>query len=187
LFLKKLQNSSGSIFKNQPIIAVTGRADLDREVYTKAGFSHVVSKPYSPRHLLEIINSIYTKSEFPLNRDHVDDTEADPTKAYSLVSLRTFMSNEDNALNELLLLFKETTIENLVLLEEGIAKKNELNIKNIAHRMAPMFKQIEAHEIHSIIHDFENKEASYEEMEVNFQSVKEKIKALFFLLDKEII
>jgi len=187
LFLKKLQNSSGSIYKNQPIIAVTGRADLDREVYTKAGFSHVVSKPYSPRHLLEIINSIYTKSEFPLNRDHVDDTEADPTKAYSLVSLRTFMSNEDNALNELLLLFKETTIENLVLLEEGIAKKNELNIKNIAHRMAPMFKQIEAHEIHSIIHDFENKEASYEEKEVNFQSVKEKIKALFFLLDKEII
>ncbi len=187
LFLEKLKTATDSQYSNQPIIAVTGRTDLDGEFYAKAGFSYVVRKPYSPAQLLQTINVIFTNGELPLLDDHFHESVIDSKKTYSLESLQSFLSDEDNALNELLIIFKESTIENLKLLEAGIAEKNDLKIKEVAHRMITMFKQIEAYDIHKIIHDFEYEVASYYDMKVSFDSLKEKITALFLLLDQEMI
>ena len=57
-FIEKLKKSKSSTYKNQPIIALTGRTDLDLSVYTKAGFTTVIKKPYSPKVLLETIERI---------------------------------------------------------------------------------------------------------------------------------
>jgi DNA-binding response OmpR family regulator len=184
-FLEKLQSATDSQYSNQPIIAVTGRADLDSVFYTMAGFTHVLRKPYSPSQLLETITLIFTNGVLPAHVDPVHETIPDSSKTYSLVSLRSFVSNEDNALKELLILFKESTVENLKVLEEGIAEKNDLKIKEIAHRMVTMFKQIEAHEIHKIINEFEYKDTSQEEMVSSFELLKQKISSLFILLEEE--
>jgi len=54
LFVEKLKNSYYLTYNNQPIIALTGRADLDYSVCIEAGFTTVIKKPYSPKGFFNI-------------------------------------------------------------------------------------------------------------------------------------
>lgn len=186
LFLKKLKESTTINLGRKPVIAMTGRTDLETEIYIRAGFADVIRKPYSPKVLLEIIDSILNNNESHSSTAHGIEKEVDSIKIYSLTSLKLFLSNEDDALNELLFSFMTSTKENLAILEEGISGKDILKIKETAHRMGPMFKQIEAHEIVQILSDLELKESSSEEMDVKFKILKTEIVSLFLLLEKEL-
>ncbi|WP_281323122.1 ATP-binding response regulator [Flavobacterium aestivum] len=186
LFLKKLKESTIINFDKKPVIAMTGRTDLEREIYIKAGFADVIRKPYSPKILLEIIDSILNNNESHTSTNHAIEQGEDSTKKYSLTSLKLFLSNEEGALKELLLPFITSTKENLVVLEDGISEKDILKVRETAHRMGPMFKQIEAHEIVQILSDLELKESSFEELGVKFKILKTAIVSLFLLLEKEL-
>jgi signal transduction histidine kinase/DNA-binding response OmpR family regulator len=186
LFLKKLQESTSINFDSKPVIAMTGRTDLGTEIYIKAGFTAVMRKPYSPKALLETIDSILNNNESHFSTVDVIGKGVDSTKKYSLTSLKLFLSNEEDALKEFLFSFMISTKENLGILEEGISGKDVLKIKETAHRMGPMFKQIEAHEIVQILSDLELKESSFEEMDVKLKILKTEIVSLFLLLEKEL-
>jgi signal transduction histidine kinase/DNA-binding NarL/FixJ family response regulator len=186
LFLKKLKESTTINFDRKPVIAMTGRTDLEMEIYIKAGFTDVIRKPYSPKVLLETIDSILNNKESYLSSAYGIVKEVDSTKKYSLSSLKLFFSNEEDGLKELLSSFMISTKENLAILEEGISEKDILKIKGTAHRMGPMFKQIEAHEIVQILSDLELKESSFEEMDGKIKILKTEIVSLFLLLEKEL-
>ncbi|MEZ0131496.1 hybrid sensor histidine kinase/response regulator, partial [Flavobacterium sp. LBUM151] len=66
VFVKKLKSYNFSTYKEQPIIALTGRTDLDFSVYKDAGFTTVIKKPYSPKVLLETIRSIFENNALPV-------------------------------------------------------------------------------------------------------------------------
>jgi signal transduction histidine kinase/DNA-binding response OmpR family regulator len=185
-FLKRLKASETIKFDKKPVIAITGRTDLEMEIYIKAGFVNVIRKPYSPKVLLEIIDSILNNTKPQFFTVHDIEEGIDSAKRYSLASLKLFLSDEENALKDLLLSFMTSTKENLAIVEEGIFEKNILKIKEIAHRMGPMFRQIEAHEIVQIINDLEFNESPFEEIEVKFKMLKNAISSLFLLLEKEI-
>lgn len=186
LFLEKLKESTTIKMDKKPVIAMTGRTDLETGIYIKAGFADVIRKPYSPKVLLEIIDYILNNNESHSSINHGIEKELDSIKKYSLTSLKLFLSNEEDALKELLFSFMASTKENLALLEVGISGKDILKIKETAHRMGPMFKQIEAHEIVQILSDLELKETSLEEMDVKFKILKTSIVSLFLLLEKEL-
>lgn len=186
LFLKKLKESITINFDKKPVIAITGRTDLETEIYIKAGFSNVIRKPYSPKILIEIIDSLLKNGESQFSIIEEVENRVDSTKKYSLTSLKLFLSNEEDVLKEFLFSFKTSTKENLSILEEAVSGKNILKVKEIAHRMNPMFKQIEAHEIIQILSDLEYNEISFEEIEVKFKLLKNAITSLFLLLEKEI-
>ena len=57
-FIQQLKENITTTYKNQPIIALTGRTDLDLSVYASAGFTTVIKKPYSPKVLLKTIENI---------------------------------------------------------------------------------------------------------------------------------
>ena len=185
LFLKKLKESGIKKYDNKPIIALTGRTDLETETYLKAGFSHVIRKPYSPKALLEIIDSILNNREVSFATFEEVKDEVDPTKTYSLTSLKLFLSDGKDVLKEFLLSFKMATAENLSIVEEAVSEKNSLKVKAIAHKMSSMFKQIEAYEIVQILSDLENAAMSFEEMEVKVQVLKTAVTSLFVLIEKE--
>jgi signal transduction histidine kinase/DNA-binding response OmpR family regulator len=186
LFLKKLQESTIIKMDEKPVIAMTGRTDLEMEIYVKAGFADVIRKPYSPKVLLETIDSILNNNESHFSTADVIERGVDSIKKYSLTSLKFFLSNEEDALKDLLFSFMTSTKENLAILEEGISGKDILKIKETAHRMGPMFKQIEAHEIVQILSDLELKESSFEEMDVKFKILNTEIISLFLFLEKEL-
>ncbi|SNR52932.1 sensor histidine kinase [Flavobacterium sp. ov086] len=184
-FLEKLKNSENRIYKNQPVIALTGRTDLDFSVYSKAGFTTVIKKPYSPKVLLETIGHILENDELP-NTEIIENDENASQELYSLKTLNEFLGNDNTALKEVLKSFIESSTENLTFLKTAIKEKNKDEIKSIAHRIAPMFKQIEAREIGDILKKLEKNDFEIPEMKSIFKDLKIKTDLLFEALKQEI-
>jgi signal transduction histidine kinase/CheY-like chemotaxis protein len=185
LFVEKLKNNPTYKYKNQPILAVTGRADLDLDVYKKAGFTAVIKKPYAPKILLNVINSVFNNIENQVDSDQLFE-RSDSKKPYSLTSLQSFLSNDPEALKEFITSFIKSTKANLTELENAILENNIQEIKAISHRMCPIFKQIQAHTITEILDDLELKELSIETINIHFKGLKNEIPTLFKLLKKDL-
>ena len=186
LFLEKLKKSNYSTYKSQPIIALTGREDLDFSVFTEAGFTTVVKKPYSPKVLLETIQHILENKEVPIVAVNKTN-EITAAKGYSLETLEHFLGNDAEALKEVLEQFIESSEENLTYFENAVGEKNAPEINAIAHRMAPMFRQIEAHEIANILNTFEKNDFDNADLETLWSSLKTKTDLLFIALKEEIV
>jgi len=185
-FLEKLKNSGNAAYKNQPVIALTGRTDLDFSVYSKAGFTTVIKKPYSPKVLLETIGHILENDELP-DTEIIENDENNSSQLYSLKTLNEFLGNDNEALKEVIKSFIESSVENLTFLKNAITEENRDEIKSIAHRIAPMFKQIEAREIGDILKKLEKNDFEISEMKSVFKDLEEKTNSLFEALKQEII
>ena len=186
VFVKKLKSYNFSTYKDQPIIALTGRTDLDFSVYKDAGFTTVIKKPYSPKVLLETIQHILEDTTLPAVEINKIEETALP-QFYSLETLKEFLGNDDEALKDVIISFVESTDENMVFLEKAIADKNIPEINTIAHRIAPMFRQIQANEIGNILKNLERKDLEEEGLENIFESLKIKNQTLFASLQQEIV
>ncbi|MFW0739033.1 hybrid sensor histidine kinase/response regulator [Flavobacterium sp. T12S277] len=186
MFLEKLKNSGYSTFKNQPAIALTGRTDLDAAVYTEAGFTTVIQKPYSPKILLETIHRILEHDTLP-TADINEKEETVTSELYTLDTLKEFLGNDEEALKEILKSFIENSSQNLNALEIAVNEKNTAEINSIAHRMAPMFKQIQTREIGDILRVLESKTLDVSEAAAIFGTLKSKTTVLFDALREEIV
>ncbi|WP_432222470.1 ATP-binding response regulator [Flavobacterium sp. TMP13] len=179
-----LQNDKKSKYANQPLIAVTGRADLSDDVYQKAGFTTVIKKPFSPNILLQTIDALLYKTSLPIQIK--EEFKSKATDLYSLHSLELFLNNDREAIKNVLETFITSTNSNLFILQNTIESIEYEKIKQVAHKMAPMFKQIEAMEIATILNQLELNEYSKVEMKKLFSLLKSKIRALFSELEKVI-
>ncbi|MBG6186555.1 ATP-binding response regulator [Flavobacterium sp. CAN_S2] len=183
-FLNELQNKTISNYENQPAIAVTGRNDIDLEHYQNSGFTTVIRKPYTPKTVLETIKAILDNSEIPAvvpAMNHPKKT----SKKYTLKPLKSFLSDDKEALKEILESFMTNTIESLNELERAATESNFEEIKNIAHKMNPMFKQIKALDISTILDQLELQDLSFDVIKNSVSDLKNKITALFVHLVKE--
>ena len=185
LFLEKLRELPETIFKNQPVIALTGRTDLDLSVYKNAGFTTVIKKPYSPKILLETIQHILDHEEIPVT-ESTENTSKNEAQIYSLETLKDFLGQDESALKEVLRSFIEITVENLGFLKVAVQEKNHDEIKSIAHRIAPMFKQIQANEIGELLIDLEKEDLNTIDIKATFEDLSKKIEVLFKELKYEI-
>ena len=183
LFVEKLKIQSNSFYKNQPIIAITGRTDLDFSVYAKAGFTTVIKKPYSPKILLETIQRVLD-NDF-LSDKIVKTKEKTSSKSYSLTTLKEFLGNDNDASKEFITSFIESTKQNLSTLENAVQEKNIVEINSIAHRIAPMFRQIQAQEIGRILKALEQDNLDNSDLESLYNALKTKIDLLFETLKRE--
>ncbi|OIV43450.1 ATP-binding response regulator [Flavobacterium johnsoniae] len=186
MFLEKLRNSKNGIYQNQPVIALTGRTDLDSSIYTKAGFTTVVKKPYSPKILLETIQHILDNETLP-EVEIQDKEETTSTQLYSLETLKEFLGNDTDALKDVLKAFIISSNENLHLLENAIIDENIPEINSIAHRIAPMFRQIEARDIGTILKTLEQNNLEISDLKDIFAALKAKTTKLFIALEQEIV
>lgn len=187
MFLKKLQTSEKGLYKNQPVIALTGRTDLEPSVYTEAGFTTVIKKPYSPKVLIETIQSILTDDRLPNTVINEQEAEETAAQLYSLKTLKEFLGQDNDALKDILKAFMASSNENFTALENAIAEENIADIRAIAHRIAPMFKQIEAREIGAILKILEQNDLEIEQVKDIYQDLKMKRDLLFNALQQEII
>ncbi|KAF2080286.1 hybrid sensor histidine kinase/response regulator [Flavobacterium sharifuzzamanii] len=185
LFLERLRELPETVFKNQPVIALTGRTDLDLSVYKNAGFTTVVKKPYSPKILLETIQHILDHEEV-LVAESTETVNKSDSQLYSLETLKDFLGQDESALKEVLKSFIETTIENIEVLKTAIKEQNHDEIKSIAHRIAPMFKQIQSNEIGELLKDLEKEDLNTIDLKTTFSDLEGKIKILFKELKQEI-
>lgn len=134
--LKKLRE----LGYDKPVIAMTGQKVTDPSSYTRAGFDAVLQKPFSSTAFLET-----------LGRTHGADQRPSPPSAlpaaasehFDLGNLSLFLDGPQ-ALQEILETFLGNTRENLGQLVESAERGDCEGVREIAHKMLPMFRQLEA-------------------------------------------
>lgn len=153
--VSKLKSGNCPSYKNQPIVAMTGRRDLSQEHFTDAGFDKLLRKPFSKTDLVQKLNELFINS-----RPELDISSAEPTsttsKSFSLDTLKMFLGEDDqDALDEILCSFKTETLENSKQLLDSIETANIQQIRKTAHKMLPMFRQLQVAKVIPILEDLE--------------------------------
>ncbi len=140
--LKRLQGGRYKHYKDQPVIAMTGRKDLEADAYTSLGFAQVLQKPFSKGELLGMFKLLGIETE-NLRVDEIPAKEVNAsTEMYSLKIIHSFLGDNSEAVSEVLETFVADTELNMRLLSETIATREYAQINHVAHRMLPMFRQL---------------------------------------------
>ncbi|WP_116771260.1 ATP-binding response regulator [Maribacter litoralis] len=150
-----LNSGSNKYYSNQPILAMTGRRDFSLEHFTEKGFSGLILKPFSKTELLQKLNEIININFDSTVKQTTEEKNSDTDKPYSLSTLKQYLGDDQNAIDEVLLIFKKDTAENLSQLQTAIDKYDIELLNKTAHRMLPMFRQLEAQNAIPILETFE--------------------------------
>src|SRR5690606_20711011 len=145
--LKKLRDMG---YEN-PVIAMTGQKIREPMDYTRAGFSAVLQKPFSSTAFLQL-----------LGQAHETEARPSPTTAFpatgsthfDITDLSCFLDGP-RALEEILETFLGNTRQNLEQLLKHIDKGRLDGIRDIAHKMLPMYRQLEVRECVPILEELE--------------------------------
>lgn len=141
-------------YKGQPIIAMTGRANLSEKEYVKNGFSDALIKPFHSKRLKEILQRFFDFN--PQDKDiiisHIDNKR---TSSFDIVSLKMFLNNDEVEIKKTLESFLKDTEENLLLLKRFVNKDDLQGFNDVSHKMLGMFKQLKATELITFLEKFE--------------------------------
>ncbi|MBT0606888.1 hybrid sensor histidine kinase/response regulator [Aequorivita echinoideorum] len=153
--LQKLKNGEAKNYNNQPIIAMTGSREHNRNYYLDKGFAEMLPKPFSKNELLSVLTEVLNiESSLTVNAED-EEINSEVSEKYDLSLLKSFLDS-DKALNEILEVFYQQTEKDLHQLHEAISDKHFSKIEEISHRMLTMFRQIKAHFVVPILEKMEN-------------------------------
>ncbi len=182
-FMRALKNDPG--ISDIPVIAISGRTNVDAEKYNEAGFAGNILKPYKPADLLFMIGQIF-KVEFEDN-NRIDREPSKESNEYSLDEIFLFAGEDQMALDTILNAFIQSTLLNLEEIKKAESLGDRERIAQIAHRMLPMFKQLKIKEIVPRLEQLEKKEGYFyangsiylliEEIEVLLSELHKEVKA----------
>ena len=162
-----------------PVIALSGQPDVSAADYLKKGFSGSLLKPYSSQNLLEIIGDLlHLKLE---TNSHPTPTPLDPEKNYTLTEIRNFAGEDPEAMDAILTAFIESTQSNLLALELAFQKGQKKKVSAVAHKMLPMFRQLQVpHLVEklAILEDPEGKEERTIDIKLLAKEVNELLESL---------
>ena len=178
--VSKLKSGVYLNYTNQPILAMTGRKDLPLEHFTHEGFDELILKPFSKTALLQKLNEISNRT----TKTEVIETIYSNKKnedSYSLETIKMFLGEDKRAINEVLYSFKMDTIENRNHLKYAISNFDISKLNQIAHKMLPMFRQLQVLNAIPILENFEvlkTGEKTLEELKEESTELQQKIEAL---------
>jgi CheY-like chemotaxis protein/anti-sigma regulatory factor (Ser/Thr protein kinase) len=177
-------------YKYIPVIALSGKRDLTIEDYQQAGFVSAHQKPIQITELLLLITSVlfpdFKAKEILLQPKSVEELKTNQT--YNTGSLRQFIGDDKDALQNLLAIFIESTQENLLDIQYAKDDFDIVTIGNIAHKMLPMFKQLEINTIVPRLEELEDHQLTFtsqKELEDHINLLLTDIKTIISKITKE--
>lgn len=129
-------------YKQQPIIAMTGRTDIKAEEYIESGFSKVVFKPFTAHSWYDIFQELFPEALNPVQED--DHQESYRSDHFDTSSIAGFLNHDEAALKSLLSTFLVDTRKHMVALKAAQEAQDLQTINDLSHRMLTMFKQLKA-------------------------------------------
>ncbi len=140
--LNKLKSGTYRHYKEQPIIAMTGRRDLEPEAYTSIGFTQVLQKPFTKGELVAALKLLGLTTEPKNQKEGPNRRINHESDIYNLDIIHSFLGTNEDAINDVLQTFLRDTKTNMSLLEDGLKVEDYRHINQVAHRMLPMFRQL---------------------------------------------
>ncbi len=155
--LQMLQTGNYTHYTGQPIIAMTGRQDISKKAYLKAGFSSVLRKPFTLGELTYALEKVVvsplaiSSKTTLLPKPKRTGTESTFDVSYFLA----FLGNEKKEITEVLTSFLKESRINIQYIKECMASGAIEKISFAAHRMLPMFYHLRAMPIISVLKELE--------------------------------
>lgn len=152
-------------YKDTPVIALTGKIDFDEHEYKKLGFNHYMQKPLNINTLYNTIYKILRiKAKQPQNSTE-DDMKL-KYDAYDLTELFTLLENDKQAVKLIIDSFLESCKSDTEKLTLALKTNDKEALKQIAHKMLPMFRQLKINEIVDLLIILEQKTESLSDTEI---------------------
>ncbi|MDB4292050.1 ATP-binding protein [Maribacter sp.] len=143
--LKRLKSGTYKHYSDQPIIAMTGRRDLEMEAYTSLGFAQVLQKPFSKKELMAMLKLLGLANEIPQEEEAEEALNAPKlvnSSSYNLDLIHSFLGTNEDVVNEVLYTFFSDTNQNMIALRAAVNVWDYNEINQTTHRMLPMFRQL---------------------------------------------
>ena len=125
-------------------LAITGESNK-KQHYLDAGFHAIIQKPFQPEELINTVSALLKGPFIPAADTGKNKNSLNPI--YSIEGIMAFAEGEMETTREILTSFAQSTAQNLTEFSHHIQRKDYQEIKNLAHKMLPMFRQLEAVEI----------------------------------------
>ena len=170
--------------KHIPVIAASGRTTLSSSDYLDAGFSGSLLKPYKPQELLQKIGDVLNL-ELETNSG-IKIQKEESLQDFSLKEILLFAGDDKDALNTILKVFVEASGKNLIEINKAFQNNNKNKIAAIAHKMLPMYKQLNTKSIVFQLQQLEKEVPEYFEAS-KIKGLISEIETLLTKIEKEII
>lgn len=143
-------------YQQQPIIAMTGRTDINTEEYLNSGFSKVVYKPFKTHMWLDILTELFPDRITQVKKEETNKHTFYHSEYFDTTSIAGFLNYDEEALKSLLELFLNDTKKHITELKTAQQQNDIETIKHLSHQMLTMFKQLNATSVVPILEVFEH-------------------------------
>ncbi|MFA5557328.1 MAG: ATP-binding protein [Flavobacteriaceae bacterium] len=174
--IKKIRNHPDNQIKNIPVVALSGKRDISLEDYIEKQFTYFLGKPLQMEEALQVMNFIFNQDAPRPEKNETVIEKIDSDKLYDLSSLKQFTANDKSALNNIISVFLKSSKTSINELESNTENSDKL--AEIAHRMIPMLRQIESHEIVWLLEKLEDKKIPKKEIKKYISGLIEKLNIL---------
>ncbi len=141
-----------------PVIALSGRKEVTKEAYEKAGFNMSLLKPYKPNELKEGVATLLKIEKTPNDKEEGPQNDNLQAESYDLRDIYEFSGRDEEAMYKIIQAFLEGSGNSLKELEEAYKKNDTDGLGKIAHRMLPMLRQMKAHALTPALIKLEKRE-----------------------------
>ncbi|MFT3795247.1 ATP-binding protein [Flavobacterium sp.] len=180
-----IRNNNNPEIAHIPVIALSGKRDLNPEDFLSKGFTTFHPKPLQLEELLLQMKAIFRneKPEFRQRAKHKSGG-----KLFDLTSLNQFTQNDPNALRMIIDNFIDSAKQNCQILKVAVAEMDADQMADIAHKMIPMFRQMEVWSISELLEPIEDRTLDFdkEQMQHYADDICERIENLSVKLKLEV-
>lgn len=134
-------------YNGQPIIAMTGRTDINTGEYLNAGFSKVVYKPFKMQIWFDILNELFPNSNVQPPATPSKKPKAYHSDYFDINAIAGFLNDDEQAIKSLLELFLQDTKKHMATLNAAHEQQDLKTINELGHLMLTMFRQLQAQTI----------------------------------------
>ncbi len=178
-------------YKNTPVIALTGKIDFDEHEYKKLGFNHYMRKPLN---INTLYNTIYKILRIKIKEPAIASTQNIPTMKlnyddFDLTDLFNLLENDKEAVKLIVESFFTSSKADIEVLNNSFANNDIETVKQTAHKMLPMFRQLKINEIVDklILLEQKTSDLSTEEMQKTILEISEKTPSIIKEIEKVIV
>ncbi len=169
-----------------PVIALSGKRNLNPEDFMSKGFTAFHPKPLKLEELLLLMKSIFEGK--PMDVSVQVDEARKNEKLFDLSSLNKFTQNDPESLKLIVETFIVSVAENCEALKEATSQMDLPKMAEIAHKMIPMLKQMEVYTISDLLEPVEDQALNFDKTQTEeyMDVIFEKLKQLVSELKKQI-
>ena len=98
--------------------------------------------------------------------------------SYTLEKIRAFADHDEESMRLILLSFVQSTQQNIKRFKQHLQQHDEQSLADLAHKMLPMFKQLEAHTVIEPLTKLEEQQVAHSDSKAICQTIISQVEIL---------